>query len=441
MSNPNAQNETGKDDEAGQEVHGVVEGPCPKCQETIPEGTLACPHCGYQRSFNQNQYDMLIQCSGAQDISEWNKWRCAKPLEDIQLEAADLAESQLQNANLGVGFYRGLPVVGPPIVGKLSALPGPDGTIKGRSIDLSFTPANLRGADLSGANLQRASLVSANLQCADLSHAQMIGTFFEAANLKRASLFSAKLWSAGLYLADLDGANLYGADLRDAHAAETNLTGADLVGAHLEGADLRFATVNGATKLSFYADDTTDFSGTSLASACIPPGLQSRLQWNIRRLGWREWYKSHRLLAVAARPFWWVSDYGRSACRILVVFAVLSLVFAAIYYVWAIAAPPGVVENLAEVSAEPVPVEVASHVVPFRALYFSVVTMTTLGFGDMHACPGLLFGHLLLTVQVVLGYVLLGALITRFAIMFQGVTVPWDRSPPPAEESDEQDGQ
>jgi len=44
--------------------------------------------------------------------------------------------------------------------------------------------------------------------------------------------------------------------------------------------------------------------------------------------------------------------------------------------------------------------------------------MTTLGFGDMHANCQSFWGHLLLTVRVILGYVLLGALITRFAVLF-----------------------
>jgi hypothetical protein len=53
-----------------------------------------------------------------------------------------------------------------------------------------------------------------------------------------------------------------------------------------------------------------------------------------------------------------------------------------------------------------------------RPIYFSVVTMTTLGFGDMHANPVSVWGHVLLTFQVILGYVLLGALVTRFAVLF-----------------------
>ena len=53
-----------------------------------------------------------------------------------------------------------------------------------------------------------------------------------------------------------------------------------------------------------------------------------------------------------------------------------------------------------------------------HALYFSVVTMTTLGFGDIAANPDSWQGQVLLMVQVIFGYVLLGALVTRFAVLF-----------------------
>ena len=54
----------------------------------------------------------------------------------------------------------------------------------------------------------------------------------------------------------------------------------------------------------------------------------------------------------------------------------------------------------------------------WHALYFSVVTMTMLGFGDIAANPDCWAGQTLLMIQVILGYVLLGALVTRFAVLF-----------------------
>ncbi|MCP4021014.1 MAG: hypothetical protein GY729_04155 [Desulfobacteraceae bacterium] len=64
-----------------------------------------------------------------------------------------------------------------------------------------------------------------------------------------------------------------------------------------------------------------------------------------------------------------------------------------------------------------------------RLCCFSIVTMTTLGFGDITAVvepfkdPGMglfpvIAGHFLITLQVINGYVILGALVTRLAILF-----------------------
>ncbi len=75
---------------------------------------------------------------------------------------------------------------------------------------------------------------------------------------------------------------------------------------------------------------------------------------------------------------------------------------------------PCIVSNLLADGKLSVPV----WLLPLRALYFSIVTMTTLGFGDIYAYPSSLAGHLLLTLQVLLGYVLLAALVTRFAVLF-----------------------
>ncbi|MCP4967443.1 MAG: two pore domain potassium channel family protein, partial [bacterium] len=47
------------------------------------------------------------------------------------------------------------------------------------------------------------------------------------------------------------------------------------------------------------------------------------------------------------------------------------------------------------------------------AVYFSVVTLTTLGFGDIHA--GNWVGSIVVMFEVILGYVMLGLLISILA--------------------------
>ena len=52
----------------------------------------------------------------------------------------------------------------------------------------------------------------------------------------------------------------------------------------------------------------------------------------------------------------------------------------------------------------------------WSCFYFSIVSFTTLGFGDIAAANW--FGRFLVTLEVILGYVMLGGLISIFANKF-----------------------
>ena len=106
----------------------------------------------------------------------------------------------------------------------------------------------------------------------------------------------------------------------------------------------------------------------------------------------------------------------------------MAICFAMVYYIWGaidyyvfnVTRHPGIVANLFIDQQNPV----TCWLVPLRSFYFSIVTMTTLGFGDMYANTNnywlaVLCGHLLLGLQVLMGYCLLGALVTRFAVLFK----------------------
>jgi hypothetical protein len=313
-----------------------------------------------ERQFNQEQYDRLIECSknGPEAIAEWNKWRHKeKPYKVMWLQKAKLKNAKLQ-----------------------------------RTI-LHF--AHLRGADLEDANLQGAKLWGANLQGADLGGANLQG-----AELLRADLQGAKLFHANLQGAYIGGANLQGADLRGAKLQDANFTG---------------AFVNGSTSFLYCEiDEDTNFRDTALENTRINSATKTLLKYNIRRMNWEDWYKEHQFLQWPVRWFWSISNYGISTLRIIVWFFGLALVFAGLYYILSVVSPPGVVNSLVEGKEGLVP----GWLIPFRSIYFSIVTMTTLGFGDMHTNCRSFLGHLLLTIQVILGYVLLGALVTRLAVLF-----------------------
>jgi uncharacterized protein YjbI with pentapeptide repeats len=196
-------------------------------------------------------------------------------------------------------------------------------------------------------------------------------------------------------------------------------------------------------------DSLVNFNNTSLA-LIRDESVRSKLIYSSRRIKWSNYCSGLNELPCTNLSyikrgnnnssnydkhiyifdlFWFFSDYGYSTKRILKSFLVASLFFAVIY--WTMGAIDflllgnqdrcwGCVANLFQ-SHEYVFVfsPFSLHGI-LRTLYFSIVTMTTLGFGDIYADPNSLLGYALLSGQVIMGYVLLGVLITRVSVLFTG---------------------
>ncbi len=422
--------------------------------------------------YSREQYQMLQRCSEKRDMTEWNQWRQQHKHVDVLLEGAelkgafleraslkgaclkeaDLREAHLEGANLNGSHLQGAHLTGAHLKGAYfyranlegayvnnAALEGAD--LTDASLEGAYLRrANLRNAKLRGTCLKRADLLQTHLEGAnlegahfegaDLSDSHLEGAVIATAHLEDANLSGAHLEAADLTRAHLEHANLMYTNLKDAVVKYTHLERAFLVEANLQGARFEQAIVDGATSLwNCHVDRHSDFRGVGLEGIRIDPGTKQLLQYNVRRMNWEAWYEDqHWLLRWAVGKFWNISDYGLSTERIITTFFKWTLVFAVIYYLWGfidyyfvgIRDHPGIVSQLfvLENSREPVP----QYLVPFRAVYFSIVTMTTLGFGDMYANPHSflrgLSGNVLLALQVILGYVLLGALVTRVAVLF-----------------------
>jgi len=329
------------------------------------------------------QYAMLTRCSEKRDMTEWNNWRKTNPDVEISLDEADLEGAFL-------------------------------------------VQAHLEWANLRGANLSKALFYDSHLEYAKLDRANLEGAAMLFTHLKNADLLDARLCGASLHRSELEGASLEGADISGAYLGEADLRGAQFGGSDMRSAVFHLAKVSGETLLGgsptrgtaegsldkiTKVDRETDFTGVALDGARVEPGLKQSLRDNIRRIAWENWYRTGSwwmrfLKRLFVWPFWLISDHGRSTGRIIVVFFALAVCFAFIYW-----RCPNLVEGLRGTH------DSQGYV---HALYFSVVTMTTLGFGDVHANPENLCGQFSLIIQVILGYVLLGALVTRFAVLFSG---------------------
>ena len=327
-----------------------------------------------ERRFSQEQYDMLLRCSEKKDMTEWNEWRKEHPDKDVLLEEAKFPRAHLKGAYLNTGTV---------VDDNTNAVYEFNGKV------------HLENANFIGTDLSDALLIKAHLEGTKFSK------LFDKANLK--------------------GARLGGAYLQGARFNETNL----------EGADFRLAVVDGSTsfwkcKVNKHYENNpgTNFEGVALGNVRIDAKTRLLLEYNIRRRNWEWWYEEGCWLKRFLKKlfiksfFWAMSDYGMSTVRVVGVFFILAFLFAAVYMNWGYWRPPGVVSNLV---VQPEVGEAVWHYfgrAVVRAVYFSIVTMTTLGFGDMYANKGSIAGHVILAVQVILGYVLLGALITRFAVLF-----------------------
>jgi uncharacterized protein YjbI with pentapeptide repeats len=283
---------------------------------------------------------------------------------------------------------------------------------------LDLSGLDLSGLDLSGCKLFKSDLSETNLAGADLAGAELSG-----ADLRRASLGKVRAQGAGMGMADLTDAHAFGADLSDATLTGATLRKADLRCANLRGARLREADVEGAT---FTAADLRDaelslcsvggavFNDADLRGARLRAlsGFQSALWYgaDIRNINFAGAYrlrrhiidenylKEFREAGPVQRAFytvWWLSsDCGRSLVRwcgvILAIAVVFSMAFAA----------SGVRLNHHEPGA-------------LTYFYYSIVTLTTLGYGDI--VPSSSTGQFLVILEVCFGYLMLGGLISIFA--------------------------
>lgn len=282
-----------------------------------------------------------------------------------------------------------------------------------------LTGADLSGRDLSGADLSDATLIGANLSGTILYQARLDGAELVGADLTGASLVEVQARRVGLGRAILAGANLTGASLQGATLSGADLSGADLRAAQLDGArllrvDLREADLGRASMQAVeFSDcnvsgasfrhtdlrdarirgpvgyDTADWVGTDFRNADLCGAyLMRRFAHDQNFL---EEFRSQSPAHALAYLAWKItSDCGRSTTRWTLWTLGIAGSFAALYTT--------------------LPIDYGDHETALSPLYFSVVTFTTLGFGD--ALPTSPVSQLTVMIEVFLGYFMLGGLLT-----------------------------
>ncbi len=252
--------------------------------------------------------------------------------------------------------------------------------------------ANLTDAEFLGATMRGVDLTNATLDRAGLGQVEATDSIFFGAQGNGVTFTGAQLRGADFRAANLESSRMLTTDLTEAVLAGTNLTGVDLTGAVLMGATLRGADLRHSQLRNIHGSHSADWIGTDIRDVDFTGA------WNLRRHiqdenfidEFRSQSKVHEVLF---RAWSLTSDCGRSLLRWSLVTAVVAVLYAGAYTF--------------------VEIDYGDHETWLSPLYFSIVTLTTLGYGDV--LPASVGAQLLVLVQVLIGYVMLGGLLSIFA--------------------------
>jgi uncharacterized protein YjbI with pentapeptide repeats len=217
---------------------------------------------------------------------------------------------------------------------------------------------------------------------------------FESATLCSSEFSKVNLQGANLNGAHLIGANLQGANLRGAELQEANLKGANLHKTDIRGAELEGTNFEDANVLNIKYNRHARYRGIKLSN-CSGSPLFVRFAKDQEYI---EDFKSSKLRKPLFLLWLIFADCGRSFWVVAVWSVFFALLFAGVFF-FCLGSDAFEIKHL-EFSF-------------CTMLYYSVVTLTTLGFGDV--TPKTEEASILVMAEVIIGYIMLGLLISILA--------------------------
>src|SRR4030067_1492831 len=261
-----------------------------------------------------------------------------------------------------------------------------------------FSKANLKKVNLKGAYLEETIFQGADLKDADFEGANLILTNLKRANLIRANFKGAQLVRTNFEGAVLDSANFGRADVsgvifKGAYLTGTNFEGAVLYSANLIRADLRNANFEETKVIDIKYNRWSRYNGIRVSTCYGSPRFKRFAQdqdylEEFRKSKWR--FPIYLIWLVFA-------DCGRSILLWTLWSLAIAIFFA--YQYLNMGQEVFQVNNL--------------HWGLNAMIYYSLVTFTTLGLGDI--TPKTIEATRWVMAEVIIGYIMLGGLISIFA--------------------------
>jgi uncharacterized protein YjbI with pentapeptide repeats len=315
-------------------------------------------------------------------VTQWNQWRREGGAGKVSLTGIDLSETNLAGIDMSGVDAAGIDLYGSDLSGanlKMSDFEGAD-----------FSNAQLGSVGGYKVRFKGAFLVEANLQDADLSEADLRGADLRGSNLRNVNLQGALLSGARLDKADLTGASLVDADVSGVNFSFAKFDETNLTTMHYGGYKIMRGLYYGVRGLdssfgnALFVRDAKDQDYLDTLEVMInrlPEGRLKRMEHKLFRL-------------------WSLIDYGRSLYKVtfyaFLIASIYSIVYSLDMYLgW------GMMDYSNSASSW------------FTPFYYSIVTYTTLGFGDVTANNWL--GEIIIISEVIVGYFTLGLLLAILA--------------------------
>jgi uncharacterized protein YjbI with pentapeptide repeats len=310
--------------------------------------------------------------------------------------------------------------------------------------DSNFSKSLCKKSIFFKTHCEQSDFRQAECQYSDFRNSNCEGSIFRRTLCEKSDFRNSHCKSVDFRKAHCENANFSKSCCEKSNFSYANCEGTIFNESKCEGARFTQSWFDEKTQfISISIDDSTNFRLSSLEIVKIEPGKRAKLEQNIRRFEWHDWYINGitkdtpkwlvYLKAVNVSPvrfFWWLSDYGYSTKKVLLVFLLSILFFAGIYTYC---------PQILEIENRPFPPVCGLGYVDryLQMVSFAASTMVTLGFSNINVAVDNAtkipngWGLAIVSLNLVWGYFLLAVLVTRLGIMFQtlgpGYVVPKKR--------------
>lgn len=199
----------------------------------------------------------------------------------------------------------------------------------------------------------------------------------------------------------LDGASFIASDFSGAFFNTTSL----------RNSNFSYAKINDQTTIlgdhEKILGEYTRFLGVNISAIKAEPGTISVIKKFLRKQQWTTWYQYHKILKWFAMIFWLISDYGSSIRRILYSLILLNVVFTGVYLTLSYLGLD--VAQIISSDCDLLLVFIQTTLVAFGVCNLDITSMDPI----VTVC---------ICVHVLFGYLILAALVTRLAVMFDAMS-------------------